>query len=79
VGVHNVEVYPEVKRLLGIPEDEPIFIIRAQDKLSLPTVMYYADEAFDACTDEFNEGMNQVEASFRGWQDENKNKVRVPN
>jgi len=45
MGVHDTDVYPEVKRLLGIPEDEPIFILRGQDKLAAPTVQNYANRA----------------------------------
>lgn len=43
MGVHNEAVYPEVKRLLGIPEDEPIFIIRAQDVLSADAIEGYRE------------------------------------
>jgi hypothetical protein len=41
MGVHDVDKYPEIKRLLGIPEDEPIFIFRAQDFLMEDVVRYY--------------------------------------
>jgi hypothetical protein len=47
VGVHDVDKYPEIKRLLGIPEDEPIFILRAQDNASLPTINAYWDVVTD--------------------------------
>lgn len=41
MGVHKTEVYAEVKKLLGIPEDEPIFILRAQDVLAEDAIVYY--------------------------------------
>jgi hypothetical protein len=41
MGVHDLDKYPEVKALLGIPEDEPIFILRAQDVLFRPTLAAY--------------------------------------
>lgn len=44
MGVHKAEAYAEVKRLLGIPEDEPIFILRAQDRLAEDAIVYYAHE-----------------------------------
>ena len=35
MGVHqDKEIYTKIKQLLDIPEDEPIFIIRAQDQFS---------------------------------------------
>lgn len=39
MGVHDIDKYAEIKRLLDIPEDEPIFIFRAQDML-MPDVIY---------------------------------------
>jgi hypothetical protein len=42
MGVHaDTETYKHVKALLGIPEHEPIFILRAQDELSETTISKY--------------------------------------
>lgn len=38
MGVHDLDKYAEIKEALGIPEDEPIFIIRAKDRLA-PTII----------------------------------------
>lgn len=45
MSVHDAN-YNEVKRLLGIPEDEPIFILRAQDRFAPQTVEGYAQDVF---------------------------------
>lgn len=78
MGVHDLDKYPEVKRLLGIPEDEPIFILRAQDKFSTETVAAYADIVFDEVSTDFNDGMDENEKQFREWQSANKDKVKIP-
>lgn len=41
MGVHDLSVYPQVKELLGIPADEPIFILRAQDITYQPMLAVY--------------------------------------
>ena len=45
MGVHNTEAYPEIRRLLEIPEDEPIFILRGQDRAYVPTLKMYQRHA----------------------------------
>lgn len=41
MGVHDTDKYPAIKSLLGIPEDEPIFILRGQDALAADTIHHY--------------------------------------
>lgn len=41
MGVHDTDTYPEIKMLLGIPVDEPIFILRSQDRLFRPMLNVY--------------------------------------
>lgn len=41
MGVHNVEVYPEIKKLLEMPGDEGLFIIRFKDMLGPAAVAAY--------------------------------------
>lgn len=51
MSVHDTGKITQVKELLGIPADEPIFILRAQDKLTYPTLtryMNYADAIEDS-------------------------------
>lgn len=86
MGVHNTEVYADVKMLLDIPEDEPIFIIRAQDVVAPDAIMDYAELARvrHGATQEF---YNLVAAThtelsvwrqFVGWQEEHPDKVKIP-
>jgi hypothetical protein len=79
MGVHKTEVYPEIKKLLDIPEDEPIFILRAQDKAALPTLIDYEDEAdHKGASDEFYNSLEPIYEDFRKWQADNPDKVKVP-
>jgi hypothetical protein len=45
VSVHQTERYKQIKGILGIPEDEPIFILRGQDKLAAGAIESYEDDA----------------------------------
>jgi hypothetical protein len=45
MGVHDVDATQECKKLLGIPEDEPIFILRAQDIL-YPAILGVYEQCF---------------------------------
>jgi hypothetical protein len=49
MGVHDLSVYKEVKALLEIPEDEPIFILRSQDILYPAAVAAYEQLYVSAC------------------------------
>lgn len=77
MSVHDVEHYPEIKRLLGIPENEPIFILRAQDLLSLETVGFYRDNSVRPGNDpSFLDNLRQVENDFANWQIKNSDKTK---
>jgi hypothetical protein len=91
VGVHKKEVYAEVKRLLEIPEDEPIFILRAQDKLVPRIVDAYGQDysnelasqgiKFGNASEEqkaFGRGIEKVVGEMMTWQDEHADRVKVP-
>lgn len=83
MGVHqSKETYSEIKKLLDIPPDEPIFIIRAQDKFSIRAIRYYRDLVRDGTrikTDpEWKEQVGSVINKFIHWQSNNRNKVKVP-
>jgi len=41
MGVHDTDKYPAIKEMLGIPSDEPIFILRGQDMLTPLTIEFY--------------------------------------
>lgn len=46
MSVHDTDKYAEVKRILEIPEDEPIFILRSQDRFAPLAVEDYAERVF---------------------------------
>lgn len=77
MSVHDIQHYPEIKRLLGIPEDEPIFILRAQDEVSLDTVEAYIDMSEKPGNDPtFMQNLRQVADEFNHWQVEHSDKVK---
>lgn len=80
MGVHNHDVYPEVKRLLEIPEDEPIFILRAQDVATVSTIHAYAMYAKEAGVedDAWLEHVRNDAAEFSKWQADNADRVKLP-
>ncbi len=79
MGVHNLHNYAEIKKLLGIPEQEPIFILRAQDGLSRIALSAYADiVSKSGCSMEFEEGIYQVDDAFLDWQQQNNETVKLP-
>lgn len=78
MGVHEGGAYPKVKELLGIPKDEPVFILRAQDKLSMPMLARYenmARQIEDGPSQEWFMNLGAVMHTFNDWQHENKTKV----
>lgn len=91
MGVHDLSAYPEVKRLFGIPEDEPIFILRAQDILYPATLGAYEAIYVAAvkAKKSIGEKLTDAEWNFadhieacrdngRRWQKRNQGKVKVP-
>lgn len=79
MGVHDKEVYKDVKLLLDIPEDEPIFIIRAQDVVAIPTLMDYSLSAESANVSvAFIGEMHKVVAEFEDWKKRHGDKMKVP-
>lgn len=49
MGVHDVKATAEAKKLLGIPEGEPVFILRAQDVLYPAIIAVYEQLYAAAC------------------------------
>lgn len=85
MGVHNSkEVYDQVKELLGIPTDEPIFVLRAQDLYSSKAITLYKDLVHDGRKighEELHEWLSDVgstENDFLNWQRDNRDKVKEP-
>jgi hypothetical protein len=78
MGVHKDEAYPKIKELLGIPVDEPIFILRAQDKLSIPMIARYqimANQIDDGPDDAWHRNIDDIVQAFTVWQNEHTTKV----
>lgn len=78
MSVHDRDKYPEIKKMLGIPADEPIFILRAQDNLALGLIDEYARRyGVDARTmgnkaptemRDFIGGLRNVQDNFAAWR-----------
>lgn len=83
MSVHDAD-YEKVKKLLGIPKDEPIFVLRAQDKLAVPTIARYRtfadsiEHPEDRRADEWFASLDEDTAKFTEWQRENADKVKLP-
>jgi hypothetical protein len=77
VGVHSTQVYPQIKELLQIPHDEPIFILRAQDQTSVDTLDHYISENETEGNDpSWLEEMRKVANEFEDWQIKNSRKIK---
>lgn len=88
MGVHDMDRYDEVKRLLGIPEDEPIFVLRAQDKYAAVAVEDYVHTVYVGERGVSGQASSDLRAwrdkgfdhanSFYEWQDVNPDKIKTP-
>ncbi len=60
--------------------DEPIFILRARDLLSVPTILKYLElyGEFMPRTVDFEASVVNAVEGFRQWQQDNPDKVRWP-
>ena len=63
----------------SVDPDEPIFVLRAKDVLSILTLKHYQGliESY-APHEAQSEAMNQTLRAFREWQSQNPTKVRLP-
>lgn len=87
MSVHrSKEVYSHIKQLLDIPDDEPIFILRAQDKFAIKLLQMYRNLVRDGVKpknrdSKFNdwfENIGSIIVHFVHWQKNNRDKVKVP-
>jgi hypothetical protein len=78
MGVHDAD-YNKVKDALGIPHDEPIFVIRAKDACA-PSALdhYFIIASAKGAEDDFLDGVRKVEDEMNDWQTKNAKKVGVP-
>lgn len=79
MGVHSREHYLTIKQLLGIPEEEPIFILRGQDEAAEDTLDDYRINAQDAgASDEFVQGVNEEVEKFVRFKKDHSESMKVP-
>lgn len=83
--LENREVYLKIKELLGIPPDEPIFIMRAQDKFAPDGISDYRLRKhagqIDFGTDAlpvWEAEVGSIVSDFRNFQRDNPDRVKVP-
>lgn len=79
MGVHDTEKYATIKALLDIPEDEPIFILRAQDYTAVDAIDHYTKVNERPGNDaSWLDQMRRVKDSFVDWAIKNSDKVKFP-
>lgn len=62
-----------------IPLDEPVFVLRARDKLSVQAIAHYMQLAEEAGSPERHVAMAAGTATvFQEWQDAHPDQVRTP-
>lgn len=72
------EKYGKLK-IGNIPDDEPVFVLRAQDVVAMNTLENYAHQAeVMGAKKSFVKDVLAVRDSFQKWQDDNDDKVKVP-
>jgi hypothetical protein len=86
MSVHDGN-YKLAKKNLGIPEDEPIFVLRAQDALSCATLARYINLARAVeptkskpvpFQTEWYESMKETADEFLAWQRANQKSIKLP-
>jgi hypothetical protein len=60
-----------------IPDDEPVFVVRARDKLAIPTLTAYIDLATrdEEVSEEFTAHLAVIRDDFEFWQKQNETKA----
>lgn len=62
----------------GIPDDEPIFVLRGQDLATPQTINNYADNAIgNGSPPEHAESARRRSSEIREWQQENADQVKA--
>jgi hypothetical protein len=87
MGVHDLDRYDEVRSALGIPEGEPLFVIRAKDELAVRIVEDYRrtyvqqaliDKVDTNEIDRFAANLDRVILEFLDWRLENEDQMKLP-
>jgi hypothetical protein len=73
----------EIKKLLEVPSDEPIFIFRAQDKFSVETLRTYKSIAHNRTiigeeSETWVDDLGSIINDFINWQRDHPDKIKVP-
>ncbi len=62
-----------------IPEDEPLFLLRARDYLALPLLKHYRELCVaDGCTEYHLTGIDEVIQSFERFAQEHAERLKQP-
>ena len=68
---------PKIKAILNIPEDEPVFLLRAQDVSSVETLYRYIFlQEVPGNDPSFLEELRRIRNEFEDWQVKNSDKVK---
>jgi hypothetical protein len=79
MGVHNVEMYPAIRKMLDMSEDEPFFIFRAQDKNSPAVLVVYETACRGSeCEDVVMRRIAEARIEFNVWQHKHPDRVKTP-
>lgn len=74
---HDSEEHPLNNKYGFSKDDEPVFIIRAQDKVALLALQYYAD-LIRMHRPELVKEVGTVYDTFRDWRERNPDRVKLP-
>lgn len=81
-GEENDTVKIEIVNTISgqaIPEDEPLFIFRARDRLALDQLKdYYSACINDGCSQGQLDGISNMITEFVDWQVKNQDKMKQP-
>lgn len=84
MGVHDKGAELAAKKAFGIPEDEPIFILRAKDYFAIPTLADYRHHCDMLMSDaqrpslDWFRDLDTAIADFKRFQMDNPDKMKVP-
>lgn len=79
MSVHDVHHYEQIKRLLGIPSEEPIFILRGKDSAALGTLHDYKGNAEGVgASPAFQVDLNTSITEFVKFRSEYPDRMKTP-
>lgn len=80
MGVHDAD-YDKIKKLLGVPKDEPIIVFRAQDKHVEPLLARYevqVDGQSNRPSQEWFDGLAEKRAEFAEFREQHPDRMKTP-